>query len=193
MSLKTTQLKVNFAELTELTFSYKVQKRENLLELTQVGGAPIVWLPFLQQILHEILERSPKCNPSRFCLNVGVENFYAGSEQVKSLDISGFINTYKQKLDLMSVHCYGEVLNEPNAVSDAFVQKFDFAGTQVIGHVGNVRLIVDCSSIKIPSSSLFVGFEVGFGKVVHMDALEVVGVEYAFKGNMDISFDVRLK
>lgn len=96
-------------------------------------------------------------------------------------------------INLSSVFCYAENKDLSNRKGAAFVQKLDMATSEIIGHEDDVSVLIDCSAIELPKNTLFYGGRTDFGRVVNINSMEFLGLESAFKGKIDIQYQIDRK
>ncbi len=188
---KKTVVKMIFVKLTELTFKFPLHRQNTgPYKFANESGQDMQLLGFIQSIIHQVDDLQPKNNPTTFSLDCTPENLYVGGEKLKSLNISGKMEKYEESVSLLSIFCY----SEDKTITDrtaAFVQKLNMAQSEIIGHQKNVSILIDCSSMDLPQNTFFYGFSTDFGQIVSMDSLELLGIERAFKGNIQMRFDIQ--
>lgn len=191
---KKTAVKMIFAKLTDLVFRFPLNSSNmGPYKFTDENEQEMQLLGFLQSIMNQVDDLNPQKNPTRFGIDCRPENIFVGGEKLQHLNISGQMEKYEESVSVLSVFCYSDNKDNLSKEQSAFIQKLDMAQSEIIGHQDNVSIIIDCSSLNLPKNTFFYGFSTDFGREVNMESLELLGIESAFKSNiqMKLSIDFR--
>jgi hypothetical protein len=188
---KKTNVKVIFAKLMDLIFRFPLNSQhQGPYKFTNEDGHEIQLLGFLQGIIHRVDDLKPKNNPTTFGLDFKTENLFVCGEKLQHLHISGCLEKYEEDVSVSSVLCYSGDKSNTSKETSTFVQKLDLAQSEIIGHQDSVSIIMDCSNMDLPQNTFFYGFATDFGRIVNIESLELVGIESAFKSNIQMKFDI---
>lgn len=191
---KKTVVKIIFAKLTDLVFRFPLHSsNKGPYKFTNEHGQEMQLLGFLQRIIHQVDDLHPKNNPTRFGIDCRPENIFVGGEKLQHLNISGQMEKYEQSVSVLSVFCYSDNRDNLNKEKSAFVQKLNMAQSEIIGHQDNVGMIIDCSGLDLPKNTFFYGFSTDFGRIVSMESLELLGLESAFKSNIQMKLSINFE
>lgn len=188
---KKTTVRMIFAKLTDLTFRFSLNaKNKGPYKFTNDVGQEMPLLGFLQGIMHHIDDLKPKNNPTNFGLDCTPENMFIAGEKIQSLHINGRMEKYEEDVNVLSVFCYSDDRDNTSKETSAFVQRLDLAQSEIIGHQDDVSIIIDCSNMDLEKNTFFYGFATDFGRTVNMESLELLGLESAFKSNIQMKLDI---
>jgi len=185
-----TKITITFATLNNLTFKIPLDNFNNgNFDLTDKNGKKINLLPTLQKIAFEIDNLRPSVMPASFTAPCKMDGLYIGGQKTDYMIVTGTFEKYDKILNLASIYCYAES-KESNKKSAAYIQKFSFADSEIIGHDNCVSLIIDFSQIEYPPNTLLLNFGTDFGKIMTMNSLETLGLEQVFKNKFQIKVEV---
>lgn len=188
---KKTTVKMIFAKLIDLTFKFSLNlQNQGPYSITNEDGQRMELLGFLQTIIHQVDDLNPKNNPTAFGIDCKPENMFIGKEKLQHLHISGRMEKYEESVSVLSVFCYSKDKSNTSKKDSVFIQKLNMAQSEIIGHQDDVSLIIDCSSMDLPVNTFLSGFSTDFGRIINMEALELVGIDAAFKGRIQMKFDI---
>lgn len=188
---KKTTVKMIFAKLMDLTFKFPLNSQnQGPYVFANEDGQKMELLGFLQTIIHQVDDLKPKNNPTTFGIDCKPENIFIGAEKLQHLHICGRMEKYEESVSVLSVFCYAKDKSNTSKEDSVFVQKLGMAQSEIIGHQDDVSIIIDCSSMNLPINTFLSGFSTDFGRIINMEALELVGLEAAFKGRIQMKFDI---